>query len=102
MTTLQCNVNVCSSNSKGYCCRPSIHVKGETAHTSSDTGCGSFTERTQNQMTSGVRYDSPNQSLSVDCDAHRCVFNQNKNCTANSISINHGYTGTECASFKQS
>lgn len=103
MTTLQCNVNSCANNNcKGYCCRPSIHVVGETAHTSSDTSCRSFVERTQNQMTSGVQYDSANEALKVDCDAHRCVFNENKNCTASSISINHGYTGTECASFKQS
>ncbi|QHI73417.1 DUF1540 domain-containing protein [Aminipila terrae] len=101
MPALQCKVNPCSYNSKGQCCRPSIHVNGETAHVSSDTACQSFAERTQNQMISGVQYDSPNHSLSIDCDAQRCIYNQNEKCSADSVCISYGYTGTECSSFEQ-
>lgn len=100
MPALQCNVNSCSSNSSGYCCRPSIHVSGETAHNSSDTSCRSFSERT-NHISNDVQYNSPNQSLSISCDARRCTFNQNNNCNANSISVSYGFSGTECASFRQ-
>lgn len=99
MPALQCNVIPCSYNRTGRCCRPSIRVNGETAHISSDTSCHSFAERTQNQMTSSISYRTPNESLSVDCDAHRCIYNQEKKCSAEAISITHGYSGTECSSF---
>ncbi|QAT42954.1 DUF1540 domain-containing protein [Aminipila luticellarii] len=102
MPALQCTVVPCSYNEKGCCCRPSIQVKGQTAHVSTDTACQSFAEKTQNQMISGVQYHSPNQSLSVDCDAHRCVYNKDQKCSAESVAINYGYSGTECSSFKQS
>ncbi len=101
MPNLQCNVYSCSSNKTGHCCRPSINVNGATAYSLSDTGCQSFTENTQTQMINGTHYDSPNQSLSVNCDAHRCIYNKNQVCTADSICINYGSLGTECSSFKQ-
>ncbi|WP_312092128.1 DUF1540 domain-containing protein [Aminipila sp.] len=100
MPKLQCNVNSCSSNSSGYCCRPNIHVDGEAALTSSDTRCQSFTEK-RNQMTSSTRYDSPNESLRVTCDARECIHNQSKKCSANSIDIRGDHSDTKCASFKQ-
>lgn len=101
MPKLQCSVYSCSSNRTGYCCRPSIHVNGATAHTLSDTGCQSFAENTQTQMINGVHYTAPNQSLDINCDAHRCIYNQNHKCTAEAVSINYGSFGTECSSFKQ-
>ncbi|QIB69539.1 DUF1540 domain-containing protein [Aminipila butyrica] len=100
MPALQCKVVPCSYNSKGCCCRPSIHVNGATAHVCSDTACQSFAEKTQNQMISGISYSSPNQTLSVDCDAHRCMYNQDRKCSAEAVSISYGFSGTECSSFQ--
>lgn len=99
MTKLQCNVNSCSSYNKGYCCRPCIHVNGATAHMCSETNCQSYSENT-NQMTSGCQYNNPNQILDISCDANQCLYNHNHKCTADSISINSGCSGTECSSFK--
>lgn len=101
MTKLQCSVNSCSSFSNGYCCRPSIHVNGPTASASSQTCCQSFTDN-KNQMTSGVQYNTPNQSLNISCDAHNCTYNQNNQCSASSVCISSNFSGTECTSFKQS
>lgn len=101
MPKLQCNVNSCASYKSGYCCRPSIHVNGVSACTKSETDCKSFAEKTQTQMISGVQYSTPNQCLSVDCDANKCMYNQNHKCSADSICISYGQSGTECASFKQ-
>lgn len=100
MTKLQCYVTSCAFNSTDACCRPSIKVDGPTAHTSQETCCQSFAEST-NQFSSGGQYDSPNDSLSIQCDASHCTYNENRSCSANSIRVDVSSGGTECSSFKE-
>ena len=99
MTSLQCSANSCASNSGGFCCRPSIKVKGLSAYSSSETSCSSYTEKSGG-FSNGTQYNSPNQSLDIKCNVRNCTHNSSDNCSANSICVNSGFGGAECSSFK--
>lgn len=103
MPHLQCSVGRCENNSEGLCCRPDIHVGGQNAQSSSGTSCRSYAQRTDGFNNSSVtQCVSPNMSLDISCSARNCVFNANRLCSADMVSIGLGGSReTECSSFKQ-
>ncbi|WMJ22561.1 DUF1540 domain-containing protein [Paludicola sp. MB14-C6] len=98
MTNCQCNVDSCASNQNGCCCRPSIYVSGAGAQNSTATCCGSYVPKS-NEFSNSVQYSSPNQSLNIGCNATNCTHNRSHKCSANSVCISCGSSGSECATF---
>lgn len=97
MPKLKCGVNSCANNAENCCCLGKIDVAGGV--TAENTCCSSFIELTG--ATNAA--DTPNESLSVDCDAHDCVHNKDCQCCAESIDVAGAgacnCTDTQCSSF---
>ncbi|MBR5486178.1 MAG: DUF1540 domain-containing protein [Oscillospiraceae bacterium] len=104
MPLLRCSVNTCTSNCQSMCCRPQIHISGNSACTSDETDCRSFEAKKFVPMNCLHEYDNPNPSVAVHCDAVNCVFNEYRQCSAYSIDIcGKGAEVTKttaCATFK--
>ena len=102
MTDLTCSAETCVHNSDRYCCKGTILVDGADAKTPGETSCASFDERVQGCCKN--KYETPSRALDVDCEAVSCVFNKERKCTAEEISIaGHGAKnadGKECASYR--
>lgn len=100
MNNLMCSVNTCTYNENNLCCRESIKVGGKNTITANFTSCESF-RRKEGQLNNDVQ--SPNNLLSVVCEAINCKYNNEKICEAKSISIEGSYAlsdiQTECATF---
>lgn len=104
MTGLGCNVISCAhnDNENKLCCLSSIQVQGNSACKCDDTCCGSYEEAKGNSATNASK--AQNASLNVSCEATNCVFNENKKCSADHISISGVCASdsceTVCASFR--
>lgn len=101
MPKLNCGVSNCANNADECCCLGQIGVNGSQAHSSEQTCCGNFLEKTGTTNCTG----NANPYLSVQCDACDCKNNVNNQCCAESIDIS-GYgannsVDTACSSFCQ-
>lgn len=104
MPILDCSVKTCYYNKQNQCCLEGIRVDGASATNSEKTACNSFKEK-NDKFTSGCGCDiKPETVVHVQCDAEKCIYNENKKCKADHIGISGmgaaHYTETECASFK--
>lgn len=103
MANLGCNVNSCTHNKDNCCCLSSIHVHGNSAEKCDDTCCGNYYEASKDTMTNSCG-KTPKETLNISCDATKCVYNDNKTCAADHISISgvcaSDSSETVCASFK--
>lgn len=101
MTKLECSVNNCIYNEEPYCCKGDIMVGGKEAKNTSETRCESFKERTRDCGCNSVGHKSEN--IDIDCEAVKCIYNENCKCSANRIGIVGGNAkeskDTQCASF---
>jgi hypothetical protein len=84
MTALDCSVSTCGYNSDRCCCRSQIDVKGTKADHNDDTCCGSF-RKESDEFQNSVR--TPNENLSISCEAANCIYNDAKICNAEHIDI---------------
>ncbi|MEG0215672.1 MAG: DUF1540 domain-containing protein [Hungatella sp.] len=102
MTTLDCNVKNCLHNADSCCCKQAIIVDGQDAKETCETYCGSFDENKEGAFQN--MFKSPESKLEVDCEAMKCVYNENRHCSADHIGIAGDGAKeachTECASFK--
>ena len=80
MTKLECDVTNCLHNADHCCCKQSILVDGHDAKEKEQTCCGSFDEN-KGGLFKNV-FKTPESSLSVDCEAVQCIYNDNRHCTA--------------------
>ncbi len=80
MTKLECNVTICLHNADHCCCKQSIMVDGYDAKEKEQTCCGSFDEN-KGGLFKNV-FKTPESSLSVDCEAVQCIYNDNRHCAA--------------------
>ena len=85
MTKLECNVTNCLHNADHCCCKQSILVDGHDAKEKEQTCCGSFDEN-KGGLFKNV-FKTPESSLSVDCEAVQCIYNDNRHCAAAKIGI---------------
>ncbi|MGL5435391.1 MAG: DUF1540 domain-containing protein [Lachnospiraceae bacterium] len=102
MTKLECSVKNCLHNSDNCCCKQTIIVDGSGAKDAEETCCGSFDENKDGAFINVFK--TPESRLEVDCEALKCVYNDNRHCIADHISISGDGASkaeyTECASFR--
>lgn len=103
MAELKCGVNTCTYNKEAYCCKGDIMVGGRHADRKDETCCESFYERKNDSYTSSI--DHACKTISIDCEAAKCVYNSNYKCKADHVDIkgtNAGTHGeTNCATFRE-
>lgn len=104
MAELKCGVYNCSYNQDRYCCKGDIMVGGTHADCCQDTCCDSFAQKREGSYVSSLEH--PCRTISIDCEAVKCVYNSNYKCHAEHVDIQGGgadnSAGTECATFKES
>lgn len=86
MADLRCAVENCMYNNSQCCCKGDIMVGGMRADQSSDTCCESFHEERPGQTTNSFN-DHPSQTISIDCEAVKCIYNTNYRCHAEHVDI---------------
>ena len=100
-TYLDCYVTSCVYNGNRCCSKGDIVVGGKEAKTNYETICDSFKERKGDIPKNSAK--SLTKDIAIICEATNCRFNEDKNCTAEHISIAGGNASTsketECASF---
>lgn len=103
MAQLDCTVENCLYNRDQYCCKGDIMVGGKHADRSDDTCCDSFTQRKEDSYTSAMEH--PSRTISIDCEAVKCVYNSNYKCVAEHVDIKGcgacDCRETSCATFKE-
>ncbi len=102
MTHLKCSATNCMHNCDCYCCKQEILVAGSEAKEKDHTCCSSFDLRSGDSARN--HFETPEQALSVGCEAIHCVYNEARICRAPRIHINGPSAlqaqATECATFK--
>lgn len=103
MSELTCGVTNCTYNKDYYCCKGDIMVGGKHACDCDNTCCESFHKRSGDAFTSAVSH--PSKTISIDCEAVKCVYNSDYRCHADHVDIKGGNAGTSmetlCATFKE-
>ena len=99
MNSLTCHVTNCANNSDSCCCLTSIDVSGQNACTSEETVCSSYVPR--NGANNCSYHNSPNVRPQISCNACNCVYNDNKKCMSDSVSIDCDCGSSECKTFKE-
>ncbi len=104
MAELKCGVENCSYNQEKYCCKGDIMVGGRHADCSGDTCCESFAEKREGAYVSSLEH--PCRTISIDCEAVKCVYNSNYKCHAEHVDITglgaDNCEATECGTFRES
>lgn len=105
MTTLKCSAVSCVYNKDRLCSKGDILVTGEGAHSSSETSCGSFLERSEGAATNSAASGCGCHEIQIDCKAHDCAYNEDCNCTADAIQVEGGSAQTSretcCGTFRK-
>lgn len=101
MTRLKCTVHNCMYNSEELCSKGDIMIGGKSATRGNETCCESFKERRESASNA---VGHPSKNIDVDCEATKCVFNEDCKCHAEEIGIAGSRActcaETECASFE--
>lgn len=85
MANLSCGAVDCSYNKDTCCCKGDIMIGGKHACDCEDTCCESFHKRSGDSLTSAISHPSP--TISIDCEATKCVYNSNYRCQAEHVDI---------------
>lgn len=103
MAELGCGAVSCTYNKNSCCCKGDIMVGGKHADTSDATCCESFRERSTDAFTSAISH--PSQTISIDCEAVKCMYNADYRCKAEHVDIKGGKAQTSkdtvCATFRE-
>lgn len=103
MAELKCGVVNCTYNKEHLCSKGDIMVGGKHADNSDDTCCESFMERRDGAMTSAISH--PSKTISIDCEAVKCIYNSNYKCVADHVDITgrsaDSCRETSCATFAE-
>ena len=103
MAELKCGVNNCTYNENCYCCKGDIMVGGKHACSCDETCCESFREEKGDRVTNAAQH--PSKTISIDCEAVKCVYNSNYKCVAERVDIKGSGAcdcrETVCATFKE-
>lgn len=107
MAELKCAVENCMYNNSECCCKGDIMVGGMSACNCDDTCCESFREEKEGRATNAFNSfnEHPCRTISIDCEAVKCIFNTNYKCHADHVDIKgcgaSDCRETACATFKE-
>ncbi len=105
MADLKCAVENCTYNQDCLCCKGDIMVGGKHASVSDGTCCESFARQREgfDAFTSSISH--PSKTISIDCEAVKCIYNSNYKCSANHVDIKGSGAcdceETACATFAE-
>ena len=103
MAQLDCAVENCVYNKSRYCCKGDIMVGGKHATEKEETCCESFADDRSDRFTSALEH--PCKTISIDCEAVKCVYNSNYKCVAEHVNIKGCGAAdcreTSCFTFKE-
>ena len=103
MAELKCSVDTCVYNNSECCCKGDIMVGGMRALSCEETCCESFREKKGDRATNEAKH--PSRTISIDCEAVKCIYNSNYKCLADHVDIRGCKAAdcreTSCATFKE-
>ncbi|MBR5799247.1 MAG: DUF1540 domain-containing protein [Lachnospiraceae bacterium] len=103
MAYLDCSVRNCTYNKEECCCKGDIMVGGKHAGREDETCCESFRDAKNDRFESALEH--PCRTISIDCEAVKCVYNSNYKCIAEHVDIMGAGADeskeTSCATFKE-
>ncbi len=104
MADLRCAVNNCMYNSSDCCCKGDIMVGGMRACDCEETCCESFREEREGSASNSCK-ERPSKTISIDCEAVKCMYNTNYKCHAEHVDIRGNGAcdcrETACATFRE-
>lgn len=105
MADLKCTVETCIYNKECLCSKGDIMVGGKHANNTDDTCCESFVQRREGHDAYTSSLNHPSRTISIDCEATKCIYNNNYKCVAEHVDIRGGDAcvsrETACATFKE-
>lgn len=105
MADLKCMAENCSYNRQRLCSKGDIMVGGRNACCCTETCCESFSKKREGQDSFQNATCHPAKTISIDCEAAKCVHNSNYKCIAEHVDIQGcsacDCRGTECATFSE-
>ena len=103
MAELKCGVENCTYNNEHYCCKGDIMVGGTHACDCQETCCESFRSAGSDRAKNATEH--PSRTISIDCEAVRCMYNTNYKCYADHVDIKGNGANdckeTACATFTE-
>ena len=103
MAERKCAVDTCVYNNSECCCKGDIMVGGMRALSCEETCCESFREKKGDRATNEAKH--PSRTISIDCEAVKCIYNSNYKCLADHVDIRGCKAAdcreTSCATFKE-
>ncbi len=104
MAQLGCTAKNCIYNQSEYCCKGDIMVGGSEAHNTEGTCCESFRTGDREHVSNRAA-GHPEKTISIDCEAVKCVYNTNYRCYADHVDIKGSNAATcketACATFRE-
>ena len=102
MAELRCAAINCTYNKDRYCSKGDIMVGGSQAEKSVETCCESFVDKSRDTYKSALNH--PSKTISIDCEACKCIYNKDYKCHAERVDIGGSNAchsrETECATFR--
>lgn len=105
MAELKCGVGNCTYNRDYLCSKGDIMVGGKHACNCDETCCESFSQRREGHDSFTSALEHPSRTISIDCEAVKCIYNSNYKCVADHVDIHGGGADssrdTNCATFSE-
>ena len=105
MAELKCAVDTCMYNNSERCSKGDIMVGGMRACSCDETCCESFAQKREGHDSFTSALSHPSKTISIDCEAVKCVYNSNYKCVAERVDIKGSGAcdcrETVCATFKE-
>ena len=104
MADLKCGAENCTYNQNHLCCKGDICVGVKNASCSDETCCESFMVRKDENSYKNSTCHVTN-TISIDCEAEKCMYNSNYKCTASHVDIRGCHAcdcrETACDTFRE-
>ena len=102
MAELKCTAENCTYNCESYCSKGDILVGESMQGYQTQVTCDSFREKGMvDSFSSSLEH--PCETISIDCEADKCIFNSNYKCVAKQGDIKGlGSGSAQCATYQAS
>lgn len=105
MADLKCVVENCTYNKDCLCSKGDIMVGGKHACDCDGTCCESFAQKREGRESFSNSLSHPSHTISIDCEAVKCIYNSNYKCVAEHVDIKGcgacDCRETACATFRK-